>query len=66
MTLSCTVTAKGTLVGCSTTDEDPPNFGFGEAALKISKFFKLKPQTIDGKPTEGGTFRRTIRFNLAN
>ena len=63
--ISCTVTAKGTLTGCTTSGEDPPNYGFGDAALKISKFFKMKPQSIDGKPVEGGSFSTVIRFQLA-
>ena len=58
------MTAKGTLAGCSVVSEDPPNFGFGEAALKISKFFRMKPKQIDGQSVEGGSFTTRIRFNL--
>ena len=64
-TISCTVTAKGTLAGCSVSGEDPSGFGFGEAALKISRFFRMKPKQIDGQSVEGGTFTTRIRFTLA-
>jgi protein TonB len=65
VTITCTVTSKGTLTGCSASDEDPPNFGFADAALKISRFFRMKPKTLDGQPVEGGTFSTRIRFNIS-
>jgi protein TonB len=33
-TISCTVTAKGTLESCSVVSENPADMGFGDAALK--------------------------------
>ena len=62
--ISCSVTAKGTLTGCSVVSEDPPGLGFGEASLKIAQFFRMKPKTADGVPVEGGTFSTTIRWEL--
>ncbi len=61
-TISCTVTSKGTLTGCSISGEDPTGFGFGDAALKISKLFRMKPKQIDGQSVEGGSFSTRIRF----
>ncbi|HEX7757954.1 MAG TPA: energy transducer TonB, partial [Caulobacteraceae bacterium] len=63
-TLNCTVSAKGTVEGCSVVSEDPADQGFGEAALKLSKLFKMKPMSKDGAPTEGGTVRIPIRFEI--
>jgi protein TonB len=64
VTLHCTVTAKGTLADCS-ADEDPPGYGFGDASLRISKLFKMKPLTADGKAVEGGKFSTVIVWKLA-
>ncbi len=41
--LQCLVTAKGAVSTCSVLSEDPSEYGFGDAALKLSKLFKLKP-----------------------
>jgi protein TonB len=62
--LSCTVTSKGTLEGCSVVSEDPADYGFGDAAIKMSKLFKMKPKTLDGAPVEGGTVRIPLAFRL--
>jgi protein TonB len=65
VTISCTVTEKGALASCSTSDEDPAGFGFADAAVKISKFFKMKPKQVDGQSVAGGSFTTRIRFNIA-
>ena len=38
--------------------------GFGDAAMKLSKLFKMRPQTKDGQPVDGGTVRIPIAFRL--
>ncbi|HEX7886545.1 MAG TPA: energy transducer TonB, partial [Phenylobacterium sp.] len=63
-TLSCQVNARGTLESCSIVSEDPGDMGFGDAAMKMSKLFKMRPQTRDGQPVDGGTVRIPIRFSL--
>ena len=62
--LSCTVTARGTLSSCNITSESPADMGFGDAAIKLSKLFKMRPQTKDGQPVDGGTVRIPLRFTL--
>ncbi|MFI4976684.1 MAG: hypothetical protein ACHP84_19285 [Caulobacterales bacterium] len=47
---------------CSVTSEEPADQEFGSAALKISKFFKMKPMTKDGAPTAGAPINIPIRF----
>ena len=63
-TISCSVTAKGTLEGCTVVSEDPPDYGFGDSTLKASKLFKMKPKTLDGAPISGGTVRIPLRWVL--
>ncbi len=63
--LDCTVTASGALAGCSVASETPAGFGFGSAALRLSKLFKMSPRTEDGLPVGGASVHIPLRFNLA-
>jgi protein TonB len=61
--LDCVVGADGR-IGCSVTSEDPSGWGFGEAAIRISRHFRMSPRLVDGSPTEGGRVRVPINFRL--
>jgi protein TonB len=50
----CTVNVNGTVGDCEVTGENPPDYGFGSAALAASKLFKMKPMSRDGVPVAGG------------
>ncbi len=63
-TMECTVTAQGTLTACVITEETPKGAGFGSATLRLASKFKMRPQTSDGSPVEGGKVIIPISWKL--
>ena len=61
-TIACDVDADGKLESCFIYKEDPAGLGFGEAALKLAKYFRMEPLDAAGQSVAGGTITIPIDF----
>lgn len=66
VTMECRVAAQGSVNGCVVLRESPTGYGFGEAALASTRYFRLNPRTIDGQAIEGARVHIPMGFNLAD
>ena len=62
--ISCRVRRDGGLRDCRVRKQDPAQYGFGEAALKMSRRFRMKTTDADGHPTAGAGVNIPIKFAL--
>ena len=62
--LECKALASGVLTACSVVSEDPPGYDFGDAALKMTCLFKMKPSDPATTPPAGRTVRVPLQFKL--
>ena len=60
--MDCAVSAQG-LLNCNVVSETPQNWGFGEAARRISRDYQMVPATRDGMPIEA-RYRLVVPFEL--
>jgi TonB family protein len=62
--IDCDVTAAGLLDKCRVVDEWPADYGFGEAALKLGRIFRLNPKTVDVNDPNLNRIIMPIMFTL--
>jgi TonB family protein len=60
--LDCSVSVRGVL-DCAVVSETPANWGFGEAALRISGDYQMVPATRGGVPVEA-RHRMVVPFEI--
>jgi len=61
--IRCAVDTVGRVQDCSVVAETPVGFGFGAAAVRLSAYFSMKPEQIDGQPVRS-TISIPIKFKL--
>lgn len=62
--LRCKVSDEGALQGCSVEEESPPGWGWGTAALKMSKYFRMTPEKVNGVPVGDASVTVPIALNM--
>jgi TonB family protein len=63
-TLQCRVGHLGVMRRCVVLSEGPDGAGFGDAALKMTRSFRMAPADPDGLPIAGATVKLPMRFAL--
>ena len=57
--------AAGAIKLCSVVKKTPTGAGFGAAALKLSRYFRMSPKLEDGTPVDGGVVLVPVKFAVS-
>ena len=60
--LRCAITPKGRAEACAVVSETPTGYGFGAAAIEMSKRFEFQPGTVNGAAVRTEDVRVPIAF----
>jgi len=60
--LHCIVTKTGDLTRCSIAEETPAGKGFGEAAMGLAQFIRMRPRMVDGVAVDGAEVMIPLKF----
>jgi TonB family protein len=63
--MACQVAADGKLRDCKVVSEEPAGFGFGDATLRLARYFQVLPKSVPGGP-EGAQVTIPFRFVMPN
>jgi protein TonB len=63
--LRCAVEDTGQVTGCVVVADSKPGNRFGEAALKMSRLFVIRPRVINGAVVDGALVTIPIVFRVA-
>lgn len=63
--LRCAVEDTGRVSGCVVASDSRPGNHFGEAALKMSRLFVIRPRVIDGAVVNGALVIIPVVFRVA-
>lgn len=62
--LRCQVTLERKLVNCFVADEAPADWGFGKAALGLSRRLRVFPREVNNVPVDRGWVKFSVRFDV--
>jgi TonB family protein len=60
--LDCVVTLEGKASPCQVRGEAPKGWGFGDAALRLTRYIQFDPKMVDGEPQGDGHATIPVRF----
>src|SRR5262249_40205179 len=59
--LRCGVSNSGAVSDCAVVAESPTGYGFGDAAVRLSPYFRMKPTTSEGQSVAGAKVDFPVR-----
>src|SRR5579875_2843057 len=64
--IRCRIEITGAITNCAVASESPVGYGFGNALIKATLNFKIRPASIDGKLVAYDDFAIRTNFRLNN